>query len=167
MYTKIPFVIIPLPIIHDKEISRGSAVLYGRLNYFWMSKAKCMPKQETLAYELNTTERTIRNYLKELENVGLLRIIKGKNRNGNEYKAIPLDEIYEFAKGKWIKKSKDSFDNNVSMDTKVSIIFIDSDKKGAYNLKSNITKKSIGLLHKPEEIFRSYRKKFSGRVYIT
>lgn len=68
-----PFVQIPLDVL-EADISAGAFRLYAYLISYARQFGACWPSQATLAVKLRVSERTIRNWLKELEQAGLIEI---------------------------------------------------------------------------------------------
>lgn len=68
------FTTIPNAILRFPGITPGAKLLYVLLlSYAWNS-GSCFPGQDRVADDLGVSERSVRNYITELETVGLLRI---------------------------------------------------------------------------------------------
>ena len=68
------FTQVPNIILIDKALSVGAKLTYAMLlKYAWSHNA-CFPGQQTLADDMGAGERSIRTYLKELEEVGFLEV---------------------------------------------------------------------------------------------
>ena len=68
------FTQVPNVILTDAVLSVGAKLAYAMLlKYAWSSEA-CFPGQQTLAKDMGAGERSVRTYLKELENVGYLEV---------------------------------------------------------------------------------------------
>jgi len=76
---------LPNWLLKRKGLSLGAKVCYARLCQFSGENGKCYPSQETLAEELSTSSRNIRNYLKELEAVKLIETVRSGNTKPNRY----------------------------------------------------------------------------------
>ena len=68
------FTQVPNIILTDKALSVGSKLAYAMLLKYAWSKDACFPGQQTLADDMGAGERSIRTYLKELEEVGYLEV---------------------------------------------------------------------------------------------
>ncbi len=67
------------------EVSQGAKLAYARLAQHAGKAGNCFPKQKTLASELGVGERTVRDYLRELEVFALIeREQRGLNKS-NRY----------------------------------------------------------------------------------
>ena len=72
--TRHGFTQVPNFILTNKDISVGAKLAYAMLlKYAWDNDA-CFPGQLTLAQDMGAAERSVRTYLKELEEVELLEI---------------------------------------------------------------------------------------------
>ena len=72
--TRHGFTQVPNFILTNEQISVGAKLAYAMLlKYAWDNDA-CFPGQLTLAKDMGAAERSVRTYLKELENVELLEI---------------------------------------------------------------------------------------------
>ena len=68
------FTVIPNPLLRRQGISPGAKLTYLMLlSYAWQDDA-CFPGQETLAHDLCAGVRSVRRYLQELEDAGLVTI---------------------------------------------------------------------------------------------
>lgn len=66
------FTQIPNIVLRDTRISAGAKVFYGiLLSYAWQ-KDRCFPGQDRLAKDLGVTSRSIRTYLSELSELGIV-----------------------------------------------------------------------------------------------
>ncbi len=68
------FTQVPNVILTDKILSVGAKLAYAMLLKYAWSKDACFPGQQTLANDMGAGERSIRTYLKELEDVGFLEV---------------------------------------------------------------------------------------------
>ena len=68
------FTQVPNVILTDKALSVGAKLAYAMLLKYAWSKDACFPGQQTLADDMGAGERSIRTYLKELEDVGYLEV---------------------------------------------------------------------------------------------
>ena len=72
--TRHGFTQVPNFILTKKDLSVGAKLAYAMLlKYAWANEA-CFPGQLTLAEDMGAAERSVRTYLKELEQADLLEI---------------------------------------------------------------------------------------------
>ena len=72
--TRYGFTQVPNFMLTNKAISVGGKLAYAMLlKYAWSDDA-CFPGQRKLAEDLGAGERSIRTYLKELEDAGFLEV---------------------------------------------------------------------------------------------
>ena len=72
--TRYGFTQVPNFILTNKDLSVGAKLTYAMLlKYAWSDDA-CFPGQQTLATDLGAGERSVRTYLKELEDAGFLEV---------------------------------------------------------------------------------------------
>ncbi len=72
--TRHGFTQVPNFILTKKELSVGAKLAYAMLlKYAWADNA-CFPGQLKLGDDMGSSERSVRSYLKELEDAGLLEI---------------------------------------------------------------------------------------------
>lgn len=72
--TRFGFTQVPNFILTNDKISVGGKLAYAMLlKYAWADNA-CFPGQSTLAKDMGVGERSVRTYLKELEQVGFLEV---------------------------------------------------------------------------------------------
>lgn len=72
--TRHGFTQVPNFILTQKELSVGAKLSYAMLlKYAWADDA-CFPGQLKLGEDMGSSERSVRSYLKELEDGGLLEI---------------------------------------------------------------------------------------------
>lgn len=68
------FTQVPNFILQNSKISIGAKITYAMmLKYAW-DDDHCYPGQEKLAADIGTTDRSVRRYLKELEEAGFVDI---------------------------------------------------------------------------------------------
>lgn len=68
------FTQVPNIILQNPDLSIGAKITYAMmLKYAW-SKDFCFPGQETLAKDLGAGERSVRRYIKELEDSGFITV---------------------------------------------------------------------------------------------
>ncbi len=83
------FTQVPNCILTDEKLSVGAKLTYAMLlRYAWHNNA-CFPGQQTLARDMGAGERSIRNYLNELETVGYLEVTQRGLGKTNLYKLFP------------------------------------------------------------------------------
>lgn len=68
------FTTIPNAILRFPGISPGAKLLYVLLLSYAWNKGSCFPGQDRVADDLGVSDRSVRNYITELESAGLLRI---------------------------------------------------------------------------------------------
>ncbi|MGA8611708.1 MAG: helix-turn-helix domain-containing protein [Xanthobacteraceae bacterium] len=74
--TRHGFTQVPNFILTNAAISVGAKLAYAMLlKYAWGDDA-CFPGQTKLAVDMGSGERSVRRYLEELENAGLLEIVQ-------------------------------------------------------------------------------------------
>lgn len=72
--TRHGFTQVPNVILTDKALSVGGKLAYAMLlKYAWTDDA-CFPGQQKLAVDMGAGERSVRTYLKELEEAGFLEV---------------------------------------------------------------------------------------------
>jgi hypothetical protein len=72
--TRHGFTQVPNVILTNKELSVGAKLAYAMLlKYAWTDDA-CFPGQQKLADDMGSGERSVRTYLKELEDAGFLEV---------------------------------------------------------------------------------------------
>lgn len=65
---------VPNFILESKEISAGAKLVYAMLLKYARELDQCFPGQERLAEDMGNGERSVRRWLKELEQTGLISI---------------------------------------------------------------------------------------------
>jgi hypothetical protein len=72
--TRHGFTQVPNVILTNKDLSVGAKLAYAMLlKYYWSNNA-VFPGQQKLAEEMGSGERSVRTYLKELEDAKLLEV---------------------------------------------------------------------------------------------
>ena len=72
--TRYGFTQVPNFLLTNKDLSVGAKLAYAMLlKYAWTDDA-CFPGQQTLATDMGAGERSVRTYLKELEDAKLLEV---------------------------------------------------------------------------------------------
>ena len=72
--TRHGFTQVPNFLLTNKDLSVGGKLAYAMLlKYAWSDDA-CFPGQQTLATDMGAGERSVRTYLKELEDAGFLEV---------------------------------------------------------------------------------------------
>jgi len=84
---------IPNWLQRRTEVSQGAKLAYARLAQHAGKKGKCFPKQRTLAAELGVSERTVREYLRELVEFKLIE---------SEQRGLTKSNFYFFLDHPWI-----------------------------------------------------------------
>ena len=92
--TREGFTQVPNFILTNKDISVGAKLAYAMLlKYDWYNDG-CFPGQVRLAEDMGAGERSVRDYLKELQRGGLLEIIQRGLGRTNLYKLrITVDKV--------------------------------------------------------------------------
>jgi hypothetical protein len=71
---QVAYTMVPNPILEDERLSMGAKLTYAMLlKYAWYDN-QVYPGQATLARQMGCTERSVRTYLHELDEVGLLAV---------------------------------------------------------------------------------------------
>lgn len=65
---------VPNFILESKEISVGAKLIYAMLLKYAREMDECFPGQDRLAKDIGNGERSVRRWLKELQEVGLVTI---------------------------------------------------------------------------------------------
>ena len=68
------FTQVPNVILLDKRLSVGAKLSYAMLLRYKWGEDQCYPGQQRLAEDIGAGERSVRTYLKELEDAGLLEV---------------------------------------------------------------------------------------------
>lgn len=79
------FTQLPNVVLKDGSISPQAKVLYALLRSFAWSSDSSFPGQERLAAHMGACERTVRTYLAELTDVGLVRVERRGATKSNRY----------------------------------------------------------------------------------
>ena len=78
--TRYGFTQVPNFILTNKDLSVGGKLAYAMLlKYAWTDNA-CFPGQLRLADDMGAGERSVRSYLKELEDLGFLEVTQSAAR---------------------------------------------------------------------------------------
>ena len=99
--------IIPNWLQCRKEISPGAKVTYARLAQYAGRNGECFPKQRVLAIEVGVSERTVREYLRELKDNQLIESVQ----NG-----LKMSNNYFFLDHPWIQECKSPVVSNSAQD---------------------------------------------------
>jgi Helix-turn-helix domain len=84
--TQYGFTQVPNCVLLDTKLIVGAKLTYAMLlRYAWHNQA-CFPGQQTLAKDMGSGERSIRNYLNELESAGFLEVTQRGLGKTNLYK---------------------------------------------------------------------------------
>src|SRR5687767_7419958 len=79
------FTQIPNHVLEDERLTFGARIVYAMLlRYAWQNNF-CFPGQDTLANDMGTTDRQIRNLLTELKAVGYLEVRRRGQGKTNIY----------------------------------------------------------------------------------
>ena len=72
--TRHGFTQVPNVILTNKNLSVGAKLAYAMLLKYYWSNNEVFPGQQKLAEEMGSGERSVRTYLKELEDAKLLEV---------------------------------------------------------------------------------------------
>lgn len=81
---------VPNWLMERQEISQGAKLVYARLMQYAGEDGMAYPKQRSLAKDVGVSMRQITNYLKELEETGLV-VSEGANGEGRQYQFLEHD----------------------------------------------------------------------------
>lgn len=84
------FVMYPNVVLLDEGLSVTARFLYGVLVHFARQDGACFPGQERLGRLLKATDRTVRGYLRELEDAMLIRTERRGTGRSNRYVLLAL-----------------------------------------------------------------------------
>ena len=87
---------VPNWLLSRPEISHGAKLTYARLAQHAGKEGRCFPKQDTLADELGTSERSVRDYLRELAKARLVKMVR---------RGLAKSNLYFFLDHPWIQDS--------------------------------------------------------------
>ena len=84
--TRYGFTQVPNFVLTNKDLTVGGKLAYAMLlKYAWTADA-CFPGQAKLATDIGAGERSVRTYLKELEDAGFLEVTQRGLGKTNLYK---------------------------------------------------------------------------------
>src|ERR1035437_1745527 len=86
---------VPYWLLCRREVSQGAKLCYARLAQFAGEDGLCYPKQTTLAAEVGVTERTARDYIRELEEFNLIESVQNGLRRANNYYFLDHPWIFD------------------------------------------------------------------------
>ena len=84
--TRHGFTQVPNVMLTNKDLSVGAKLAYAMLLKYAWTDAACFPGQQTLATDMGSGERSVRSYLKELEDAGFLEVTQRGLGKTNLYK---------------------------------------------------------------------------------
>jgi len=89
------WIIIPPPIVGDKNLPSGAKLLFGRIFALISRKGYCYASNKFLGKDIGLTKKTVSKYLSKLAKVGYLRIelIRGENNQVKERRIYPYPII--------------------------------------------------------------------------
>ncbi len=90
-----PYVQIDRRVARDPKLPATQKALYLVLKSYSWQDGHCYPSQETLAGDLNFSDRTIRTWLKDLERYGLIKIVHQGKNEPNIYYLKDINSIYK------------------------------------------------------------------------
>ena len=76
LVTRHGFTQVPNFLLTNKDLSVCAKLYYAMLLKYAREKDYCFPGQQTLAEDIGTSERSVRTYQKELEDVGFLEVVQ-------------------------------------------------------------------------------------------
>ena len=76
---------VPNFILESDQISIGAKLTYAMMLKYAREKDDCFPGQQTLAEDMGSSERSVRSWLKELEESGLISIERRGQGRPNLY----------------------------------------------------------------------------------
>ncbi len=161
---------IPNWLLKRTEPSQGAKLCYGRLTQYAGKNGKAFPKQKEIAKELGvSSDRTVRKYLKELQDYGLIKIRQMGKKQSNTYHFlnhkwmegdrnntatqcgtnVPLTEEQEFQSHR--NNSSDPYEENqlsesIKSSAQEIIDFIASDLEEVQKLEKQLTPKEAAKL---------------------
>ena len=77
---------VPNWLLLRDEVSPGAKLRYARLAQFAGEHGHCFPKQETMAKQLGCSARRVREYLRELKDLGLIAATQRGLAHPNSYR---------------------------------------------------------------------------------
>ena len=77
------FTPIPDFIMRRRDLTHGAKCLWGRLDRYTQKNGQCYPSLPTLATEFGTSIDSIRRFIAQLKNAGLIRVAKAGLGRGN------------------------------------------------------------------------------------
>lgn len=84
--TRLGFTQVPNAILTNKSLSVGAKLAYAMLLKYAWTDAACFPGQQKLADDMGSGERSVRSYLKELEDASFLEVTQRGLGKTNLYK---------------------------------------------------------------------------------
>jgi hypothetical protein len=84
--TRYGFTQVPNFLLTAKSLSVGAKLAYAMLLKYAWGDGACFPGQIKLAEDMGAGERSVRTYLKELEDAGLLEVVQRGLGKTNLYK---------------------------------------------------------------------------------
>jgi hypothetical protein len=90
---------VPNFILESKHISAGAKLIYAMLLKYAREMDECFPGQERLAKDMGNGERSVRRWLQELVQVGLISIKKRGQGRPNLYTAHLKASFWKKNKG--------------------------------------------------------------------
>jgi DNA-binding transcriptional ArsR family regulator len=86
------FTIMPDAVLMSPRLSMGAKLVYQQLLHYARQSGACFPGQATLARHLPATDRAVRQWLRELEALGLVTVERRGLRKTNLYWIETLTE---------------------------------------------------------------------------
>lgn len=72
--TRDGFTQVPNVVLTNKDLTVGGKLTYAMLLKYAWSETACYPGQQKLSVDMGSSERSVRTYLKELEDAGFLEV---------------------------------------------------------------------------------------------
>jgi len=84
----------PIPILTSPEISPTALKVYLYLRWRAREKGFCFPHQETIATDANLSLSTVERAIRDLSNLGIIKITRTRRNQGNRYE-IPSTKDWQ------------------------------------------------------------------------
>jgi hypothetical protein len=93
---EVPYVVFPVALLRNGNISAGAKVLYCLLrdHVGGDNERPAWPAQETLSERLGVDEKTVRRYLRELQEWGLIMPFRMGHMKANRYWVAPVYAMF-------------------------------------------------------------------------
>jgi Helix-turn-helix domain len=106
------FASFPYLVMEDKRLTIGARFTYAfLLKYAWQA-GSCFAGQEKMAHEMGVSERHLRRFLTELQEVGYIKVERKDKRYNNTYVLVDRKKPSKFKSGK-VSKNQMGADTGV------------------------------------------------------